>query len=258
MTINLLDKVGGVLHTFQCAFLGKTEQTGIKMSYATNENTVSKFQQDIVEQCFPQEDAGTLEELMADVEADDCAVIVAKENNEILGGVVVSHYWSTGKKVMLISWLAVHENHRGRNVGTLLIEEAMSYARKNGALILLGQVENPDIFKESRSAYGNPTKRVKFYSRFDCQRLEVPCYIPAFYDHQEPVVGIMLTLFPLSEEQKMATELYLPELSVFVEELVGYDTGQESLDFVAACKESVSLSSFRDLYCSDKFRTADK
>lgn len=250
--MNLLDKAGGVLRTFQRALLGEPEETGITIVYVKDEASVSRLHQNTIEQCFPKGDTGTVEELMDDVEAGDCAVIVAKEDNEILGGVVVSHYWSTEKKVMLISWLAVHENHRGRNIGTLLIEEAMSYARDNGALILLGQVENPDIFEESHPAYGNPAKRVKFYSRFDCQRLEVPCYVPAFYDYQEPIVGVMLILFPLSEEQRVMKEVFLPELPDFVEELVGWDINQKSLDFVDACKEKVSLTPFRELYCSDE------
>lgn len=221
---------------------------GLTVSYRTDIASVSKFHRNIIEQCFPEDDTGTVAELMADVEAEDCAILLVEEGKNILGGVVVEHYWSTGRKVMLVVWLGVDENHRGRNIGTLLIEEAMSYARVNGASVLLAQVKNPDMSAEVASAYGDPLRRVQFYSRFGCKRMEVPCYIPAFTEDQEPVVGTMLTLFPLSAEQDDATEICLPELAVFVDEYVGQDAGKESRDFVEACKGTVALTSFRTLF----------
>lgn len=246
MNVKSLYKTGeNVCRSFQRSVFRSKQ---LKTSYVNDEASVSEFHQKIIQQCFDSGDAGTIEELMADVVAGDCAIIVVREGKRILGGVVVEHYWSTSKKIMLIAWLAVDENQRGRNIGTLLVEEARSYARANGALILLGQVKNPDLFEEVIPAYGDPLKRAKFYSRFDCKRMEVPCYVPAFYDHQEPIYGVMLTLFPLSAEQALMTEIYVPELALFVDELVGQDMGKESRTFVEACEDTVALTPFRELY----------
>jgi GNAT superfamily N-acetyltransferase len=247
----MFDKTGESLRTFQRTFLGHTKvekEPGVKTTYTTDEALLHRFHEEIIQQCFDKDDSGPVEELVDEVLAGEGVVLLTTEGTEILGGVVISHYWSTGKKIMLVSWLGVDEKHRSRNIGSLLIEEALSYARANGALVLLGEVEDPNWFKETESAHGDPAKRVKFYSRFDCKKMEVPCYIPAFYDHQEPIFGVMLSLFPLSEEQKTATEMFLPELPVFVEELMGQDTDQESLDFVEACRGPVALTPFRTLF----------
>lgn len=247
---NLYRNGRNVLHSFRHKILRTQIRTApkLKASYIADEVSVSKFHQDVIQQCFAKEDAGSVAELMADLELGGCAIIVVKEGNEILGGLIVFHYWSTGKKIMVVSWLCVDEKHRSRNIGSLLIEEAMSYAKANGALILLAEVKNPDFYPESHPAYGNPLRRARFYSRFDCKRLEVPCYIPAFNEEQEPVHGLMLTLFPLSEEQAALTEFYLPELAEFVDDLIGQDMDKESRDFVAACEGIVSLTPFRTLF----------
>jgi GNAT superfamily N-acetyltransferase len=220
----------------------------LTVSYKTDKASVHKFHREVIGKCFPEDDRGSAKDILAEAKAGNCAVLLVEEGRKILGGAVVNHYWSTGKKIMLLTWLAVQESQRGRNVGTLLVEEAVAYAKANEASLLLGQVKDPSMFEEEISAYGNPKKRAHFYTRFNCKRLEVPCYVPAFEAHQEPLRGIMLTMFPLSQEQEIATEVNLPELPVFVEELLGYETDPESLSFVEACKGIVALTPFRELF----------
>jgi GNAT superfamily N-acetyltransferase len=244
------------LRKLQNIFLGiPTNQflspSRLTVSYKTDNASIRRFHREIIGKCFPVDERGSAKGILADVKAGNCAVFLVEEGRKILGGVVVNHYWSTGKKIMLLTWLAVQESQRGRNVGTLLVEEAVAYAKANEAALLLGQIEDPSMFEEEISAYGNPKKRVQFYTRFGCKRLEVPCYVPAFEVHQEPVRGIMLTMFPLSQEQEIATEISLPELPVFVEELLGYETDPESLSFVEACKGTVALTPFGELFKED-------
>jgi hypothetical protein len=128
----------------------------------------------------------------------------------------------------------------------LLIEEAKRYARTNEALILLGEVENPEHFEEEKPEFGNPRQRVKFYSRFNCQRLEVPYFVPALSDSPEHSLGMMLSMFPLTEEQEKATHLNMPELLVFMEEFVGNDS-PEARALLEACKGTVALIPYRSL-----------
>jgi hypothetical protein len=147
---------------------------------------------------------------------------------------------------MLIAWIGVLPEHRRRDIGTLLIEEAKRYARTNEALILLGEVENPEYFEEENLAFGNPRKRVKFYSRFNCQRLEVPYFVPALSDSPEHSFGVMLSMFPLNTEQDEATHLNIPELFVFMEEFAG-DDSPEATALLEACKGTVALIPYRSL-----------
>jgi GNAT superfamily N-acetyltransferase len=212
-----------------------------------NAQLLRKFHREILMKSFPEGDLDTSAELVAGVMLNDYAVILVQEGREILGGIVIEHSWSTEKSVMLIAWLAVNESHRNKNIGTILVEEALLYAKANGARILLGEVEDPKVFVEESSGRGNPAKRVKFYSRFDCQRLEVPYVIPARYDEDEPVFGVMLTLFPLSEEQKTAAEISSPDLAIFAEEFMGTDT-EEGINLLEACEGVVALTPYKKLF----------
>jgi GNAT superfamily N-acetyltransferase len=221
---------------------------GMRVSYQTDKTLVRRFQREVLWGCFHNNDLEPERYFRSKVKSGEYVLILATEGDEILGGVVIEHDWSTGKKIMLIAWVAVNEIHRGRNIGTLLIEEALVYAKTNGALILLGEIENPEKFKEEESAFGNPEKRVKFYSRFGCQRLEVPYVVPVADGTEE--MGMMLTLFPLSEEQATATEISIPEFALFIEELVEDDNTEASLALIEASQGTVQMTPYRKLYCS--------
>jgi len=163
------------------AFNETHEDMRMKVTYRTDPATLRKFHREILTKCFHEEDMEDAYDFLDGVRSGDYVVVLVEENKEILGGIVIEHSWSTGKKIMLIAWVAVKEKHRGRNIGTFLIEEALSYAKSQGALILLGEVENPEMFEEEDPAYGNPVKRARFYSRFDCKRLEVPYVVPSYF-----------------------------------------------------------------------------
>lgn len=207
-----------------------------------------RFHRDVLRTCFHKYDLDSARQFLSNVQSGDYNVFLAMENAEILGGIVIEHSWSMGKKVMLIAWVAVSENHRGRDIGTLLVKQAISYAKANEALILLGEVENPDEFEEEDPAYGNPDKRVKFYSRFDCQRLEVPYVVKMYNGHEE--FGMMLTLFPLSEEQVTATEISSPEFSLFVKEFVEMDETESAEILIESARGTVQMTPYRKLYGS--------
>lgn len=247
--MKMLDRSDGLYQKISKFFFRKSrsEISGeIALSYRSDLLSMLRFHRNILQACFHKPDLDSVAEFIAGVKIEDYVLIVAEQNNEIVGGIVVEHSWSMGKKVMLIAWVAVHPDHRGKDVGTLLIEEARRYAITNEALVLLGEVENPEFFEEEKPAFGNPRKRVKFYSRFGCQRLEVPYFVPALSDSPEHSFGVMLSLFPLNEEQAAATHLNMPELFVFMEEFVGSDS-KEGLALVEACKGTVALIPYSSL-----------
>jgi hypothetical protein len=175
----------------------------------------------------------------------DYTVILVQEGRDILGGVVLEHSWSTGNKFMLIAWLAVNESYRNKRIGTLLVEEALKYAKANGVSYLFGEVEDPDVYEETDPAYGDPRKRVDFYSRFDCQRVEVPYVIED--EDEEPLFGSMFTLFPLTEEQRTATEIVDDDFADFMEEVVHSDM-EEAEILVEACRGTVKLTPYKKLF----------
>lgn len=223
-------------------------EMGMKIAFQTDKAALGRFHREVLKKCFHKYDLDSARQLIANVKSGDYVVALVEEGDEILGGIVIEHSWSMGKKVMLIAWVAVSKNHRGRDIGTLLVNQAISYAKANEALILLGEVENPEEFEEEDPAYGDPAKRVKFYSRFDCQRLEVP-YVVKMYNGDEEF-GMMLTLFPLSEEQVTATEISSPELSLFVKEFVEMDETESAEILIESANGTVQMTPYRKLYGS--------
>ena len=231
----------------------ETLEPGIRVSFQSDAKVLSKFYREILEECFHNNDLDSRRLFISNVRSGEYVVLLVEEVNEtgineILGGIVIEHSWSMDKKIMLIAWVGVRENHRGRDIGTLLVSEAISYAKSHKALMLLGEVENPEKFEEEDSGYGNPTKRVKFYSRFDCKRLEVPYVVQVGGGVEE--FGMMLTLFPLSEEQAAAAEIYVPEFALFVQELVGMDGTDASEALIESSIGVVKMTPYRKLYSS--------
>lgn len=226
-------------------------EPGIRASFQTDKKVLKKFYENILVECFHSHDLDSKRLFLSNVRSGDYNVLLVEEVNEagvdeILGGIVIEHSWSMGKKVMLIAWVGVSEKHRGRDIGTLLVSEAISYAKSHEALILLGEVENPEEYEEEESGYGNPERRVRFYSRFDCKRLEVPYVVQVGGGAEE--FGMMLTLFPLSEEQSAATEISIPEFALFMTELVGMDGTEASEALIESAQGTVKMTSYRELY----------
>lgn len=221
-------------------------ELGMRVSFRSDKASLVRFQREVLKKCFHEYDLEPERYFNSKVRSGDYVVLLVEEGAEILGGIVIEHSWSMGKKIMLIAWVAVNEKHRGRDIGTLLVDEAISYAKANEALVLVGEVENPEKFKAEESAFGDPVKRVKFYSRFDCKRLEVP-YVVQVCDGTEEL-GMMLTLFPLSAEQASATEISLPEFALFIEELVEMDETEASDELIRVARGVVHMTSYRDLY----------
>lgn len=219
---------------------------GIHVLSVSDRKTLKRFHREVLSKCFHKRDLDSAGRLVANVKYENYKVFLALERDEILGGIVVQHSWSMGKDAMLIAWVAVSERHRGKDVGTLLVNEAIYYAKSNGAEFLLGEVENPEEFEQESPAFGNPVKRVKFYSRFDCQYLSVPYVV--LMRNGENEFGMMLTLFPLSEEQVTATELVSPTFALFVEEFVGEDGTEASERLIEASKGPVRMVSYKKLF----------
>lgn len=219
-----------------------------QISFHTDKSVMRHFQMGVLKECFHVSELESERWFMSKVKSGDYVVALATEGGEILGGIVIERSWSMKEKVMLIAWLAVSEKHRGRDIGTLLVEQAVAYAKENGALVLLGEVENPEVFEEEEPAYGDPVKRVKFYTRLGCKRLEVPYVVQVRGGLEE--FGMMMTLFPLSEEQRSATELCIPEFSLFMEELVGANETAATEALIAASTGSVRMTDYHELYGS--------
>lgn len=89
-------------------------------------------------------------------------VLVAKENREIIGSVVVN---KTGMKGYIpeniLVYIATHKNHRGKGIGKLLLKETLKLSNGNFALHV--EANNPAKFLYEKVGFTNKYQEMRFY-----------------------------------------------------------------------------------------------
>jgi len=71
-------------------------------------------------------------------------VFLSIENNNIIGAVVINHTGMEGYiPENILVYIAVHKNHRGKGIGKILMQQAISTVK--GAVALHVEPENPAV-----------------------------------------------------------------------------------------------------------------
>ena len=120
----------------------------------------------IMKQPELKEITGVLQERMKD---NSDTVLVARSNSELLGYALVrvderpENPFSHGRKIVEVDQMAVDEKHRGKGVGTLLIDKAIEFGRSQHAdwiqLSVWEHNEGVRAFYE-RSGFGTLTRKM--------------------------------------------------------------------------------------------------
>lgn len=99
---------------------------------AINEKTVESFSR-LIPQLVGRDDFPSLNELENIIKSDNIHLLVAIEEDEILGSLAVAMYHiPTGKKA-IIEDVVVDAQARGKGVASKLMQRAIEAARENGA-----------------------------------------------------------------------------------------------------------------------------
>ncbi len=81
-------------------------------------------------------------------------VVLAEENNEIIGTVVVNHTGMSGYiPENILVYIAVHNEHRGRGLGKQLMKRAIEFA--TGSIALHVEPDNPAKFLYEKLGFTN-------------------------------------------------------------------------------------------------------
>lgn len=107
---------------------------------------------------FPPSELKRLSSIIGMVRKDEYDVIGAYEGDEFAAYALV--YRPQGEGVVLLDYLAVDENRRGRGIGTMLLGQLRSYYSEKADVILI-ECERPLSAPDEIGA----RKRIRFYAR---------------------------------------------------------------------------------------------
>jgi GNAT superfamily N-acetyltransferase len=131
------------------------------------------------------------------------ASVAVGPGNRVLGGVVGEVYAEEG--VLLLAYLAVRPELRGRGVGAALVEHAgQRWFDDPTVQLALGEVHDPRVWAEQPDEH--PGRRLDFYSRFDARVLGVPFVQPALKAGRSRIRGFLLLAFHIDPSVEVQSE----------------------------------------------------
>lgn len=97
--------------------------------------------------------------------------------------------------VILLTWLAVGQDGRGRGVGGALLDHAVSkWLSQFHPALIVGEVEDPR-FHVGSPATGDPQARLRFYLRHGARVIDTPFVMPLVAADAERVDHMLLLAF---------------------------------------------------------------
>jgi GNAT superfamily N-acetyltransferase len=110
-----------------------------------------------------------------------------------LGGLIVERF-PHAPDVLLLSYVAVRPDARGRGVGTMLMRSAANAWRDDPrVLLVVGEVHDPREWP--RNDDEDPIARLRLYERLGARALALPFIQPALDTHRARVPGFLLLAF---------------------------------------------------------------
>jgi GNAT superfamily N-acetyltransferase len=157
---------------------------------------LSAFYSDVLEPSFAPAELVTLrslEDALTSPGEDETLVVVAVSDVEAVVGGMVGE-WYPDSQVLLLAYLAVRAEVRGRGIGTILLGHADAhwYAEREPA-VALAEVAHPDFFPVSQ--HGDPAARLRLYERAGALALDMPYFQPEINPGAGRVYDMMLIAF---------------------------------------------------------------
>jgi GNAT superfamily N-acetyltransferase len=157
---------------------------------------------EVLAPAFPPAELLTLADLAAAVAAEPPTALVALAGDPgdggdgvgTLRGCVVGQ-WFARSEVLLIAYLAVTADRRGRGTGTALITAAVGrWARRLGARLVVAEVEDPAVHPASEGQ--DPVGRLRLYGRLGAKVLDIPYAQPEINRGLGRVADMLLIVAP--------------------------------------------------------------
>jgi GNAT superfamily N-acetyltransferase len=150
----------------------------------------------VLEPSFARDELEPVESIAAGLqgrrEGDVLAAVALDASGKPLGGLIAERDSQTS--VLLLSYIAVRPEARGRGIATLFMEHvAADWYRHPDVLLALAEVHDPRSFADvvGEDSIG----RLRLYERLGARLLAVPFVQPALTEGRERIPGFLLLVF---------------------------------------------------------------
>jgi GNAT superfamily N-acetyltransferase len=167
--------------------------------------------------------------------------LVAVDPAGAIFGTVIGE-WFADCRVMLLSYLAVRPELRGRGTGGRLVSDAFNLWRAQFTPVLVvAEAEDPRHYtKPDARGFGDAAARLRLYGRLGARILPVPYFQPAISRLQPRVRNMLLMVFdPDPSIMKGNSVIDARVVSCFVEENIARSEGRADDDETASLRAAL-------------------
>ena len=191
----------------------------------------------IYEASFPANERQTLETLKIRLKENKEVFFAAKISHEVVG--IGFLFDLLGSDFLLLDYLAVKENHRGKQIGERLFEFLKSYSRRQNKHLLM-EVDDPEFGEDKTSKL----KRTAFYQKNGALWLKDIKYILPALDGSEHTEQILL-LVPQNPKSEFSGEEIKALVKLLYSELYGISGKNSNLNLILeSVKDKVFVTQF--------------
>lgn len=150
---------------------------------------------DVLAPAFEPDELETMEALIPRLQGerkpDAFAMVLCDDDGSVLAGLVAE---LDRDRVMLLSYLAVRDDLRGRGIGGFLLDRvARSWYEDKGVLLALGEVHDPRVWSSQEGEAAR--RRLRLYERHGAELLDMPFVQPALRPDAHRVPGFLVLAF---------------------------------------------------------------
>ena len=192
----------------------------------------------IYQNSFPANERQSLEILKIRLKEKKEVLFAAKINNEVVG--IGFLFDLLGSDFLLLDYLAIKENHRGKQIGERLFEFLKSYSKSHHKHLLM-EVDDPEYGEDKPSRI----KRIAFYQKNGAYWLKDVKYILPALDGSEHTEQILM-LVPTNSKSKFSGEEIKALVKLLYSELYGISGENSDFNLIL---QSVTDSVLVSPYC---------
>ncbi len=158
--------------------IGALSRSGLKIKKLSelSEPVLESFYAEVLTPAFPPDELITWDELRGAAAADLGPGALVLDGETPLGGMLGEIYPRSG--VLLLSYIAVRADARGRGIGqTLLTDVIPQWRAAIRPSLVIAEIEDPRFHQPN--VYGDPVARLRLYQRTGSRLLPMPFFQPS-------------------------------------------------------------------------------